>query len=382
MAITPSDFQVFVKPIGPICNLDCHYCYYLDKENLYPKAKRFCMDGTVLEEYIKQHIEASTEQMISFSWHGGEPTLLGLDYFKNIVAIQKIHKSPNQQIINGIQTNGTLLNGEWCKFLAENDFRVGISIDGPAELHDQFRVNKANKSTHKQTVRGYHILKEHQVLTEILCVLNDLNVQYPNKVYRYLKDLGAQYITFLPFVQQPDFASHHSSPASVPAGAFGDFLCIVFEEWQSNDIGQIKIQIFEEAIRTAFGQDHTLCIFKETCGRVPVVEHNGDFYTCDHFVNEDNLVGNIKEFTLSQLLTSKKQLAFGQAKLDSLPQYCITCEVREMCNGGCPKNRFTKTPDGDRGLNYLCAGYKQFFNHCRPFVNEVAKVWRQQNNSR
>ncbi len=372
------DFQVFVKPVGPVCNLACEYCYYLEKGHLYPEAESFRMPDIILEEYIAQHIEASTEPMIRFSWHGGEPTVLGLDTFRKIVAFQHKHRPSDRRIANGMQTNGTLLDEEWCRFLAQEDFAVGLSLDGPRKLHDRYRVTKGGNPTYDKTIRGYELLRNHGISTDILCVVNAHNVLYPAEIYRHFKKIGARYMTFLPLVdRQPDVKSGVSH-LTVPEEAWGDFLCIIFDEWVSQDIGRIKIQIFEEAARTAFGQGHSLCIFRPTCGDVPVIEHNGDFFSCDHFVDPEHRLGNIIETPLAQLLESPEQRAFGQAKLNTLPRYCLECEVRSMCHGGCPKNRFIQTPDGEEGLNYLCAGYKRFFIHCRPFVEEVAKQWRRQ----
>jgi len=372
------EFQVFVKPVGSICNLDCHYCYYLKKEQLYPKGESFRMPDDILEEYIVQHITASPEPVIRFSWHGGEPTVLGLDYFRKIVALQRKHQPPDQRIANGMQTNGTLLDEDWCRFLAEEGFAVGLSLDGPQEMHDQYRVTKDQKPTFEQTMRGYELLKKHRVYCDILCVVNARNVQHPTQIYRFFKQIKAPYVTFLPMVEpRPDVESGVSQ-LTVPADAWGTFLCTIFDEWKDQDIGQIKVQIFEEAARTAFNQEHSLCIFRPTCGDIPVIEHNGDFFSCDHFVDAEHCLGNIRETPLVELLESPAQRAFGQAKLDTLPRYCQECEVRNMCNGECPKNRFIHTPDGEGGLNYLCAGYKRFFAHCQPFVAEVAAQWRRQ----
>jgi uncharacterized protein len=373
------EFQIFVKPTGPICNLDCRYCYYLEKEHLYPEDESFRMPDEILEEYIVQHIEASPETVIRFSWHGGEPTVLGLDYFRRIVELQRKHRPPDRRIANGIQTNGTLLDEEWCRFLAEEGFAVGLSLDGPREMHDRFRVTKDGGPTHEQAVRGYDLLKEYGVYTDILCVVNAYNVEFPLQVYRFFKQNNAQYITFLPMVEpQPD-TKDGVNPISVPAEAWGLFLCTIFDEWVDRDIGHVKVQIFEEAARTAFNQEHSLCIFRPTCGDIPVVEHNGDFYTCDHYVDTEHRLGNITETPLVELLESPEQRAFGEAKLKALPRYCRECDVRAMCNGGCPKNRFLRTPDGEPGLNYLCDGYKRFFTHCQPFVSEVAALWKRQN---
>ena len=371
------EFQVFVKPVGALCNLDCRYCYYLKKEHLYPKDEKFQMTDETLEDYIVQHIDASPEAVIRFSWHGGEPTVLGLDYFRRIVALQRKHQPPDRSIVNGIQTNGTLLDEEWCRFFAREGFAVGLSLDGPPEMHDLYRVTKDQKPTHDQTMHGYKLLQKHGVYTDILCVVNADNVRSPLKVYRFFKQINAQYITFLPLVE-PD-GKGGVTHSSVPAEAWGEFLCKVFDEWSDRDIGRVKMQIFEEATRTAFNQEHSLCIFRPTCGDIPVVEHNGDFYSCDHFVDDEHRLGNISETPLVELLESPAQRAFGRAKLETLPRYCLECGVRAMCNGGCPRNRFTVTPDGETGLNYLCAGYKRFFAHCQPFVSEVAALWRRQN---
>ncbi len=438
------EFQVFVKPTGAVCNLDCHYCYYLKKKGLYPKGETFRMPDIILEEYIVQHIDAYPEEVIRFSWHGGEPTILGLDYFRKIVSLQRKHAPPYKRIMNGIQTNGTLLDEGWCRFLSDEGFSVGLSLDGPQEMHDRYRMTKDRKPTFSDTMRGYKLLREHGVDCDILCVVNATNVQYPIEVYRFFKEIEAPYVSFLPMVERTAKAisgarpkageieeksgvssdpvstegerraSHNAtlteserrasrnaiptesgrkadriamlseagkgvSHTTMPPEAWGDFLCAIFDEWVERDIGQIKVQIFEEATRTAFDQEHSLCIFRPICGDIPVVEHNGDFFSCDHFVETEHRLGNIMETPLVELLESTQQRQFGRTKLDTLPRYCLECEVRTMCNGECPKNRFIQTPDGESGLNYLCAGYKRFFMHCLPFVREVAKEWRRPN---
>ncbi len=372
------EFQVFAKPAGSLCNLDCHYCYYIKKGRLYPKGESFRMPDDILEEYILQHINASPGSVINFSWHGGEPTILGLDYFRKIVDLQRKHQSPNQRITNGIQTNGTLLDEDWCHFLATEGFSIGLSMDGLQEMHDIYRVTKGQNPTHKQAMHGYKLLRQHRIPCSILCVVHSQNAQYPTEVYRFFKELNAQYMEFLPLVEpQPDEATGVSQ-RTVSAKALGNFLCTIFDEWKSQDIERVKVQIFEEVARTAFGQEHALCIFRKTCGDVPVIEHNGDFFSCDHFVDTEHRLGNIQEIPVGDLLESSAQRAFGQAKFDTLPRYCQTCEVREFCHGGCPKDRILQTPDGEAGLNYLCEGYKRFFIHCRPFVTELSALWRRQ----
>jgi uncharacterized protein len=371
-------FQVFVKPAGSLCNLGCHYCYYLKKEQLYPKGESFRMDDDILEEYIRQHIDASPGSVISFSWHGGEPTILGLDYFRKIVALQRKHQPPHRRIVNGMQTNGTLLDEEWCLFLAEEGFVVGISLDGPAEMHDRYRVTWDHHPTHRLAMRGYRLLEQHRVPCNILCVVHAQNVHHPTEVYRFFKQLDAHYIEFLPLVEPQAAEERGVSRRTVDAEAFGHFLCTVFDEWKAQDVERVHVQIFEEVARTALGQEHALCIFRKACGDVPVLEHNGDFFSCDHFVNPEHRLENIRKKPLVDLLDSRAQREFGQAKWDTLPRRCQACEVLEFCHGGCPKDRILQTPDGEAGLNYLCAGYKRFFTHCQPFVAELSALWRRQ----
>jgi len=378
MASVCREFQVFAKPVGSICNLACHYCYYLEKGRLYAMDESVRLSDEILERYIVQHIEASTDPVIQFSWHGGEPTVLGPDYFRRIVTLQRKHQPAGRRIVNGIQTNGTLLDEDWCRFLAAEHFAVGLSLDGPQEMHDRYRVTKDGRPTFEQTVRGYRLLQKHAVSCEILCVVSACNVLHPIEVYRFFKQLNAQYISFLPLVERDPGAHRGVSDRTAAPDAWGGFLCEIFDEWMTRDIGRVKVQIFEEAARPAFGQEHTLCIFRKTCGGVPVIEHNGDFFSCDHFVDDEHRLGNIQSTPLVELLDSPRQKAFGQAKWDTLPGCCRACEVRAMCNGGCPKDRFLPTPDGETGLNYLCAGYKRFFTRCTPFVAEIASLWRRE----
>lgn len=373
MHLVSRSFQLFVKPIGALCNLGCAYCYYLDKQDLYA-GNPVRMPEELLEKYIIQHLQTFTEEPILFSWHGGEPTLAGLDFYKKAVELQKRHNTQNKPIVNGIQTNGVNLDDDWCRFLSSENFLVGISLDGTQELHDKYRVSKSGEATFDRVLDGYDLLRKYHINTEILCVINASNVNHPLEVYTFFKSLGTKYISFLPLVNRDLRSETGVTPDSVPAKAFGDFLIAVFEEWKENDIGRIQIQLFEEAFRPAFKQEHTLCVFKESCGGVPVLEKNGDFYSCDHFVSKEYLIGNIKQSHLTDLLDDPRQVAFGMAKLNTLPHYCLQCEVLEMCNGECPKNRFIQTPEGENGLNYLCEGYRKFFNHCTPFVNAIADL--------
>ncbi len=374
MPVASREFQIFAKPIGAVCNLECHYCYYLKKHDLYPDAVSFRMTDDVLEYYIRQHIMACPSDTVTFSWHGGEPTVLGLDYFRKVVALQRQHRPFGRRIFNGIQTNGVLLDEEWCRFLAAEGFGVGLSLDGPAELHDCYRVTRGQEPTHKQTMRGYELLRRYKIPCDILCVVHDQNVRRPLQVYRFFREIGGKYLGFLPVVEPMPEAEGGVSLHSVPAEAYGTFLTTIFDEWLRRDAGRIAVQIFEEASRPVRGLEHSLCIFRETCGDIPVIEHNGDFYSCDHFVDPEHRLGNIRETPLVELLDSPEQTAFGQAKRDALPRYCRACDVRDMCNGGCPKDRFLRTPDGEPGLNYLCAGFKGFFNHSRPYLARLASA--------
>jgi uncharacterized protein len=367
---------VFAKPAGPACNLACDYCYYVGKERLFPDGAAVRMPDLLLEEYIVQHLEASPDETVRFSWHGGEPTVLGLDYFRKIAALQRKHRPAGRRIANGLQTNGTLLDEEWGRFLAEEGFVVGLSLDGPEDVHDRHRLGKGGQASFRRAMRGHDILRRHGVPTDILCVVTAESAGDPLKIYRFLKDIGTAYVSFLPHVDRPAVPGAAAGPLSVGGTAWGEFLSRVFDEWVRADVGLIKIQIVEEAARIAFGQEHSLCLFRPVCGDIPVIEHNGDVYPCDHFVEPARRIGNILDTPLAELLESPAQKAFGWAKRDTLPRLCRECEVLEMCGGECPKNRFLEGADGEKGLNYLCAGYRRFFNHVRPFVADVAAVWK------
>ena len=373
------DFQVFIKPVGARCNLRCSYCYYLKNSEIYSSDLKSVMNDKTLENCIKQHFSASSGDTVLFTWHGGEPLLAGIDFYEKVLSIQNKYLPQGKGFFNGIQTNATMMSKKWCDFFAGNGFIVGVSIDGPEVFHNSMRRTSNQYGSFENTLMGYQLLREFGVNPEILCVVNSWNVSYPLEVYDFFKTLGANYITFLPLVEKKDGRVGEVSHESVPALKFGLFLSNIFDEWVKKDIGLVKIQIFEEAIRTAFNQEHTLCIFKERCGGVPVVEQNGDFYSCDHFVGNNLSLGNINEHPLKYFLNHPVQKAFGDAKLNTLTHCCIQCEVRNMCNGECPKNRFILSPEGEPGLNYLCEGYKYFFNHCKPFVNSVAEVWRVKN---
>ncbi len=365
------EFQVMVKPIGSVCNIDCKYCYYLSKRDLYPGAASFKLEEAVLERYIIQHIAASPKDTVLFSWHGGEPTILGVDYYRRILELQRKHAPPGKEILNGIQTNGTLIDEAWCEFLAKEKFYVGLSLDGPRELHDTFRYDKNGRATHGQVVQAFKLMRRYGIHIDVLCVVNAKNARQPKAVYRFFKDLGVRFLQFLPLVgRMPD---GRMTPESVPAQAYGEFLNEIFDEWIRHDTDKLVVQNFDEASRPFLGVEHALCIFRKTCGDVVALEHNGDLYACDHYVNKDHLLGNIRDRTLKEMLDSKFQHNFGQAKAN-LPAYCKACEFLDLCNGGCPKDRIISTPDGEPGLNYLCAGFKTFFGHTKPYFQQLAAL--------
>lgn len=379
------------KPIGPICNIDCKYCFYLEKENLYPEKtsrnkNNWSMPGDVLESFIKQKIESNELDQEEFAWQGGEPTLLGVDYFRKVVSLQEKYAN-GKKITNAFQTNGILLDDEWCKFFAENNFLIGLSIDGPRELHDKYRVDKGGKATFDKVMRGIDFLKKHKVDFNTLTVIQKDNSYHPKEVYDFLKETGSGFMQFIPIVERiseekPDGLSivlpdknynAKVSEWSVEPEQFGNFLVEIFDQWVLYDVGNYFVQIFDVALEAWLGMDPGLCIFKETCGNALAMEHNGDLYSCDHYVFPENKLGNIMEGPLQQMVDSDRQKKFGSDKRNTLPQYCRNCEVRFACNGECPKNRFITTPDGEYGLNYLCAGYKKFFNHIDPYMKFMAK---------
>ena len=374
MSFEHQPFQIFTKPVSDLCNLHCSYCYYQTEKQGNKKARTILNDENLLETYIRQHIEATTSETVFFSWHGGEPTLARIDFYRKAVQLQKKYLPTGKRLLNGIQTNGTLIDDDMCMFLKEENFIVGVSIDGPEKLHNHYRLNNSKNGSFNEAFRGYQMLQKYEIPVEILCVVSSANENYPAEVYNFFREAGARFITFLPLVERDFTLETGVTERSVNPVKFGQFLIKVFDEWIANDIGKIQVQIFEETIGTVFTGDHTICIFKKNCGRVPVIESNGDFYSCDHFVNKNHFLGNIQENHISNFLNSEKQQKFGRTKSEALPDYCRNCEILDFCNGECPKNRFIKSPDGEEGLNYLCSGYKLFFNHCRPFVEEVKKV--------
>lgn len=374
MAQLSREFQVFAKPVGALCNLACQYCYYLEKEHLYPGTRAFRMSDDLLEAFIAQQIAIAPKEEVLFSWHGGEPTLFGLDGFRRIVEIQRRHCPAGKRVTNSIQTNGMLLTDEWCHFLATEKFGVGLSLDGPKPLHDAYRGTKDGKPTHSQVMQSYRRLRKLGCPVDLLCVVHAQNVRHPLEVYRFFREIGAQYLSFIPLVEpQPD-APGGVSERTVPAEAFGEFLCAIYDEWVRHDMGRIIVQMFEEASRPAFGLRHSLCVFRPTCGDEPVIEHNGDVYQCDHFVTPAHKLGNLLDTPLAEMLESSAQAAFGQAKQAALTRECQACDVRAMCNGGCPKDRIGVSTDGEPGQNHLCAGYHRFFSHCRPYTERMVSL--------
>ncbi len=379
--------HILTKPIGALCNLNCTYCYYLDKEKLYPQDIGR-MPAEILKAYIRQRIESESSPVVSFAWQGGEPTLPGIGFFKNVLALQKEYAN-GKRIDNSLQTNGVLLNDEWCAFFSENNFLIGVSIDGPEELHNLYRLNKKGQGTFAEVMRGIGLLKKHEVQFNTLTAVHKENARQSLEVYHFLKEMGSHYIQFIPVVERISKGSgklisvHSAEKAviaewSVDADQYGNFLIKIFDEWVRNDVAQRFIQIFDVALESWFGVEQNLCLFQPVCGMAPALEHNGDLYQCDHFVFPENKLGNIMENSIESLYQSPQQFKFGMDKKDSLPQYCLKCDVRFACNGGCPKNRFIAAPDGEPGLNYLCSGYKNFFNHIDPHMRFMANELRHQ----
>lgn len=362
------------KPIGPICNIDCEYCYYLDKEQLFPTGENFRMTREGLREYIRQLIASSPGPQVDFAWQGGEPTLLGIDFFRQAVAFQKEFRPAGWRCSNAIQTNGTLLDDAWCQFLRAEQFLVGISIDGPAPLHDAYRVDKKGAPTHARVMEGLQLLQRHQVAYNVLCTVHAANSGHPLEIYRFFKEQGVQWLQFIPIVEH--LGGDEASARSVSGRAYGTFLSVIFDEWSRHDIGRVFVQLFEECFSVWAGRPAGLCIFQETCGLGLAMEHNGDLYACDHFVTPAHKLGNIHLVPLEELVRSEEQVQFGLAKRETLPKQCRECEVRFMCNGGCPKDRFLLTTDGEPGLNYLCEGYRAFFNHADASLRQLVALWR------
>lgn len=365
-------FHLLAKPRGAICNLDCKYCFYLSKEDLY-KGSSFRMTDDMLETYIRQLIESHSIPEVTVAWQGGEPTLMGLDFFRRSIVLEKEYAKPGMQIQNTIQTNGTLINDEWAGFFKENNFLVGLSIDGPREMHDFYRVDRQGEPTFDKVMRGLSFLQKYGVEWNALTTIHHANAEHPVEVYRFLRDeCKAEFIQFIPIVERT--GANDVTDRSVTAEQYGNFLVGVFEEWVRRDVAKVYVQMFDVALANWHGEPSGLCVHSKTCGGALAIEHNGDMYSCDHYVTPEFKLGNIQEKHMIELVSSKEQLKFGQDKFDTLPKYCRECEVRFACHGGCPKDRFINTPDGEPGLNYLCAGYKIFFNHINKPMQTMSQL--------
>ncbi|MBN1323939.1 MAG: anaerobic sulfatase maturase [Methanotrichaceae archaeon] len=368
-------FHLLAKPTGALCNLGCKYCFFLSKKDLYPKST-FHMSDALLESYIRQYIGAQKVPLATIAWQGGEPTLMGLDFFRKAMTVIQRYRRPRMIIQNTIQTNGTLIDDEWCQFFKENNFLVGLSLDGPREMHDAYRVDKSGKPTFDKVQRAAKLLRRHKVDFNILTTVHAANGDRPLEVYRFLRDdIHAEFIQLIPIVERDE--AGRVMDFSVKPEQYGRFLSSIFDEWIRRDVGKVFVQIFDASLAAWTGAFQSICILSQTCGTALALEHNGDLYSCDHFVDRAHLLGNIEEKSLEKLASSEKQRRFGQDKLDLLPKYCLKCEVRFACNGECPKNRFMKTPDGEPGLNYLCAGYREFFRHIDGPMRFMANELRQ-----
>ena len=390
----PPAFHLLAKPTGAICNLDCTYCFFLSKEMLYP-GSRFRMADDLLETYLRQLIEAhAAAPEVVVAWQGGEPTMMGLDFFRRSVQLAETLKHPGQRIVHTIQTNGTLLDDEWGAFLAEHGFLVGLSVDGPREIHDAYRVDKGGKGSFDRVMKGLAALRRNGVEWNALTTVHVANQDRGREVYRFLREeCGARFMQFIPIVERATAKTLPAANAgwgeraknrplytqdgslvterSVSPGGYGRFLIDVFEDWVRRDVGEVYVQMFDVALANWYGEPPGLCVHSETCGLALALEHTGDLYSCDHFVEPAYKLGNIRDKTMLDLIVLPQQKEFGLAKRDTLPGYCRRCDVRFACHGGCPKDRFTHAPDGEPGVHYLCPSYKAFFAHIRPVMETM-----------
>lgn len=368
--VAPS-FHVMAKPSGAKCNLDCKYCFYLEKESLFP-AGPMRMSDEVLEAYVIEYLASQSGPEVVFAWQGGEPTLMGLDFFERAVALQKQH-GQGRRIANAFQTNGVLLDDAWGGFLRRERFLVGVSIDGPAELHDRYRVDKGGKPTFEKVLRGIRLLQKHGVEFNTLTVVHRENARRPLEVYEFLKGIGSTHLQFIPLVDRVG-DTDQAAEWSVVAEDYGHFLTTIWDAWIRRDVGKVFVQLFDVMLGVWLGQPAGLCLFRETCGDAVALEHNGDLFSCDHFVTPRHRIGNLLDQSLGDMVLSERQREFGRSKQGTLPRYCLQCDVRFACNGECPKNRFIRTPDGEAGLNYLCAAYKRFLHHANPGLRGMAAL--------
>ncbi|PEE35586.1 anaerobic sulfatase maturase [Bacillus pseudomycoides] len=387
-----NSFHILVKPTGPICNLDCKYCYYTEKEIYFPNEHSFRMSDSVLESYIKQYIASQDTQEIVFAWQGGEPTLMGLDFFHKAISLQKKY-ADGKQITNTIQTNGTLLNDRWCEFFSAHHFLVGLSLDGPEYIHDMYRIDRGGKPTFELVMKAIVMLKKHGVEFNILTCVTRHSSYRPLEIYRFFKQQDIQYIQFIPIVERevnqeaaelslrhatPPFlckeeAQQTVTPWTVEPEMYGEFLIQIFTEWVQHDVGSVYVMNFEWALASWIGIPSPVCIFSEECGRAVAMEHNGDLFSCDHYVYPEYRLGNITD-GLVNMINSPSQLAFGKKKRDTLPSVCRNCEVRFACHGECPKNRFLVSNQNEPGLNYLCVSYKKYFKHINPYMKMMKQL--------
>ena len=372
---------VMLKPAGAHCNLACKYCYYLEKNNLYQNSHRHLMSDDMLEQFTREYIEAQTMPQVLFTWHGGEPLMRSIDFYKKALALQKKY-AHGKQIDNVIQTNGTLLTDKWCEFFAKNHWLVGISIDGPQEYHDHYRVTPAGKPSWEKVMQGISLLKKHRVEWNAMAVVNAYNAEHPLEFYHFFRDNGCQYLQFTPIVERltehedgrtlASLADDKEIPladASVTPQQWGNFLCTIFDDWVRHDVGKTFVEIFDCTLANWMGVLPGICAYSKECGHAGVMEHNGDVYSCDHFVFPEYKLGNIREQSLIDMLYGEKQQAFSRLKHTSLPRQCKECDMEFACHGECPKNRFEKDKYGEPGLNYLCQGYYQYYTHVAPYMD-------------
>ena len=372
---------VMLKPAGAHCNLACKYCYYLEKNNLYQNSHRHLMSDEMLEQFTREYIEAQTMPQVLFIWHGGEPLMRSIDFYKKALALQKKY-AHGKQIDNVIQTNGTLLTDEWCEFFAKNHWLVGISIDGPQEYHDHYRVTPAGKPSWEKVMQGIQLLKKHRVEWNAMAVVNAYNAEHPLEFYHFFRDNGCQYLQFTPIVERltehedgrtlASLADDREIPladASVTPQQWGNFLCTIFDDWVRHDVGKTFVEIFDCTLANWMGVQPGICAYSKECGHAGVMEHNGDVYSCDHFVFPEYKLGNIRDLSLIDMLYGEKQQAFSRLKHTSLPRQCKECDMEFACHGECPKNRFEKDKYGEPGLNYLCQGYYQYYTHVAPYMD-------------
>ncbi|WP_312412720.1 anaerobic sulfatase maturase [Pseudescherichia sp.] len=378
--------QVMVKPTGSVCNLDCRYCFYLEKEKLYPERKNhYRMSENTLELFIQQHIAAQDVDEVIFAWQGGEPTLMGIPFYQKAVALQQRYAN-GKNIVNTFQTNGTLIDSEWAHFFKQQQFLVGVSIDGDAALHDEWRVTRAGKPTHARVEQAIQCLVEHDVEFNTLTVINQSNMHHPKRIYEYLRSLGSRYMQFIPLVERqsdngssmlahPREGKVNMMPWSVDAKQFGYFLNAIFDIWIREDIGEIGIQLFEQTLAAWCGLPPQVCVFAPECGSAFAMEMNGDIYNCDHFVYPEYKLGNIYDRTLREMNSSEQNQCFGSDKMRSMAQECHSCQWKFACYGGCPKHRFLPSASGQLNKNYLCASYKAFFSHTAPLMRVMKTLY-------